>query len=140
VGSIFRTGDAAGISAIYLTGHTPTPLDRFGRPRKDVAKVALGAEKTVHWEYGADPAPIIKKLKNEGFFVVALEQAENAKDYKTVVPHEKTLIIAGNEVDGLPKEILDMSDEIAEIPMRGAKESLNVSVSVGIALFRILNI
>jgi len=140
VGSIFRTADALGISKIYISGYTPTPLDKFNRPRKDIAKTALGAEKTIGWVYGKTPEEIISKLKKEKFEVVALEQGENSIDYKKVKVSKKVLFIVGNEVDGIEKRILKLCDVVAEVPMNGKKESLNVSVAFGVALFRILNI
>jgi len=140
VGSIFRTADAAGVSKIYLTGYTPTPLDKFKRPRKDIAKVALGAEKTISWEHVPNIKILIKKLKREKMQIVALEQAENSIDYKTVKPKNSLAFILGNEVGGIEKSVLKECDEILEIPMRGKKESLNVSVAAGIVLFRVLNI
>lgn len=140
VGSIFRTADAAGVDCLYLTGFTPTPIDRFGRDRKDIQKSALGAEKTVHWEQKTRVIALIKKLKKEGFFVVAVEQASHARDYKTIKINHPIVFIFGNEVSGLSQKILNECDIIAEIPMSGKKESLNVSVAAGIALFRILNI
>lgn len=140
VGAIFRTADAVGITKIYLVNTTPTPLDRFGRVRKDVAKTALGAENTVPWEYLKDISTLLKKLKKEGFYIIAVEQSENSIDYKKVKPFQKTAIIVGNEVDGIPEKILSKCDCVAEVPMKGTKESLNVSVATGIVLFRILNI
>jgi tRNA G18 (ribose-2'-O)-methylase SpoU len=136
VGAIFRTADAVGVSKIYLSGYTPTSLDRFGRERKDFAKCALGAEKTVPWEYIESPIKLIKKSKIKGFKIIAVEQSEKSVDYKKVKLTNKTLVILGNEVEGVENEILKLSDTIAEIPMRGLKESLNVSVSAGIVLFR----
>ena len=73
VGSIFRTADGAGISKIYLVGVTPDPVDRFGRERKDLAKVALGAEKKIAWEHADELKNILKKLKKDGYQTVALE-------------------------------------------------------------------
>src|ERR1035437_8033595 len=87
VGAIFRTCDAAGISKIYLTGITPTPLDRFGRTRADIAKSALGAEKTVAWEFSQEIEPVLKKLKEEKFTIIAIEQSPKSLDYKKV--HEE---------------------------------------------------
>lgn len=139
VGSMFRTSDALGISKIYLTGHTPTPVDRFGNKRKDVAKVALGAEESVPWEYQEDPVLLVQELKKKGIKILAVEQDERAVDYKTVKVQEPTLFIFGNEVNGVTEELLSLSDTIAAIPMSGKKESLNVSVSFGIALFGMLN-
>jgi tRNA G18 (ribose-2'-O)-methylase SpoU len=135
-GAIFRTADAIGASRIYLSGFTPAPVDRFGQPRQDFAKCALGSEKTVAWEYMKSPARIIAALKKEGFQVVALEQTPDSIDYKKLKPALKCFVIFGNEVSGVSKNLLKTADIVAEIPMRGLKESLNVSVSAGIALFR----
>lgn len=140
VGAMFRTADAAGIDKIYLSGYSPAPLDRFGRKRMDMSKSALGAEEYVAWEYKKTISPIIAKLKKEGFYFVAIEQDDKAIDYKKVKTKNKNAFIVGTEVTGIPKNILNNCDVIAEIPMRGKKESLNVSVSLGVALFRILNI
>jgi len=140
VGSIFRTADAAGISKIYLTGHTPAPLDRFRRGRRDIAKTALGAEKTISWERTRRLGDLLKKLKKEKVFVVAVEQSPQARDYKKIKNKYPVAFLFGNEVKGLSKQILKKCDVIAEIPMKGEKESLNVSVAVGVVLFRILNV
>lgn len=140
VGAIFRTADAAGVSKIYLCGYTPTPLDRFGRKRKDIAKSALGAEEFVAWEQKKSVLPLIAKLKKEGFQIIAIEQDEKSVDYKKVKTKNKNAFIVGAEVTGIPKNILNKCDTIAEIPMKGKKESLNVSVATGIALFRMFNL
>jgi len=138
VGSIFRTSDALGVNKIYLCGCTPTPVDRFGRNRKDLAKVALGAEKDIAWEYVKDTAEILKKLEKEKYQIIAVEQADNSIDYKKVKPSDQTALVMGEEVNGIPKELLKLADVIAEIPMNGKKESLNVSVAFGIAGYQIL--
>jgi tRNA G18 (ribose-2'-O)-methylase SpoU len=140
VGSIFRTSDALGVNKIFLCGCTPTPKDRFGRERKDLVKVALGAEKSIEWEYFKTTEEAIKKLKKEKFQIIALEQSENSVDYKKVKVKGDTAIVLGEEVHGLNKKVLDLVDIITEIPMHGIKESLNVSVSFGVAAFRILNV
>lgn len=140
VGSIFRTADACGVNNIFLTGYTPAPIDKFGRADKQIAKTALGAEKNIAWEKVENISKLITKLKREKFYLIAIEQDKNSVDYKKVKAKDKTAFIFGNEVEGLPKNILEKCDVIAEIPMRGEKESLNVSVSAGVALFRILNI
>ena len=140
VGSAFRTSDAAGISCLYLTGYTPTPLDRFNRPRKDLAKVALGAEKNLTWEHAEDIFDLISKLKKQNYTIIAIEQNKNSVDYKSVLLPERSALIFGAEVEGLSQEVLKACDIIAEIPMAGKKESLNVSVALGIALFRMLNL
>lgn len=139
VGAIFRTADAVGISKIYLCGTTPTPIDRFGRKRNDLHKSALGAEEYLEWEYVESTLDLVKKIKEDGLKIIALEQDERSIDYKEIKVSENTAIILGTEVTGLDKEILDLCDIIAEIPMDGKKESLNVSVATGVFLFRILN-
>ena len=138
VGAMFRTADAAGVNKIYLTGYTPTPLDRFGRKRKDLAKSALGAEEFVPWEYKKLVCPTIAKLKREGYQVIAIEQEKNSIDYRKIKTRNKNVFIVGAEVTGIPRNVLDKCDVIAEIPMHGKKESLNVSVALGIILFRTL--
>src|SRR3989338_7011612 len=140
VGAMFRTADAAGIDKIYLTGYTPAPLDRFGRKRRDLAKSALGAEEFVPWEQKKNIIPLLKKLKKKKYFIIAIEQDEKSVDYKKVKLKNKNAFIVGPEVTGIPKNVLQKCDVIAEIPMKGKKESLNVSVAFGIALFRILNL
>ncbi len=137
VGSIFRTADAAGVSRIFLSGYTPTPLDRFGRPQKDIAKTALGAEGYIPWEHSASPVRLISKLKKEGWDIVGVEQDARAHDYRSFKTKGKTVLVFGNEVAGLSKEVREKCDSLIEIPMRGRKESLNVSVTAGIILFSI---
>jgi tRNA G18 (ribose-2'-O)-methylase SpoU len=139
VGAMFRTADAVGVSHIYLSGYTPAPLDRFGRPVKEITKTALGAELTIPWEYCKDPTVIITKLKTEGFVTLGIEQDERAVDYKTYTPPEKTLVLVGSEVEGLSVDLRALCDVLCEIPMHGEKESLNVSVAFGIALFRLFD-
>lgn len=136
VGSLFRTAETIGISKIFCAGTTPTPLDRFGRARPDFAKVSLGAEKTVAWEYVANTMTAVRRLKKAGYKVVALEQHEESIDYKDFMPAEHQAVIVGNEVDGVSSTVLKHADAIAEIPMRGNKESLNVAVATGVVLFR----
>jgi len=138
VGAIFRTADAIGISKIYLVGCTPRPNDQFGRIQKDITKSALGAENFIDWEYKKSLSILIDKLKKDGYFIIAIEQDKKAVDYRKIKIKNKVAIIMGPEVTGIPKKILDKVDTIAEIPMYGKKESLNVSVAAGIALFRIL--
>ena len=138
VGSIFRTSDALGVDKIYMSGFTPTPIDKFNRPRKDVSKVSLGAEKSVDWEYITDPKKLIKKLQKKGVEIVGIEQSSQSIDYKKVKTKKSVLFVMGDEVEGIEQSILSMCDMVAEIPMRGNKESLNVSVAFGVALFRIL--
>lgn len=144
VGSMLRTADAVGVSKVYITGYSPTPLDKYGRKRKDIAKTALGAEDSVPWEYKKSLPLLIKKLQKEGYRVIALEQDEKSIDYRKLdtifggKATKKLALIVGNEVTGLEEKILRECDAIIEIPMQGKKESLNVAVACGIALFRIL--
>jgi len=137
VGSIFRTADGAGVSKIYLTGYTPEPKDRFGRWRKDISKVALGAEKLIPWEKQKDIISLIKALKKDGFKIIAVEQDKKSLNYKDLKLQTKQAFIFGNEVGGIEKSILKQADLIIEIQMKGKKESLNVSVTAGIILFNI---
>ena len=133
--SIFRTADGFKVSKIILIGTTPTPIDRFKRKRQDFAKVSLGAEDMVSWKYEKEIGAVISKLKAGGFQIIALEQTPNSKDLKSLPKPDKFAVIVGNEVAGVSKEALDASDVVAEIPMLGEKESLNVSVAAGVALF-----
>lgn len=136
VGSIFRTADAAGVAKLYLCGITGSPLDRFGNVRPDVAKVALGAEKTVAWEKAVGTVAVLKRLKAEGYKILALEQSGNSIPYyKLQTAYNKVALVLGNEVKGLPPSILKLADKVLEIPMKGQKESLNVSVAFGVAVF-----
>lgn len=139
VGAIFRTADAVGIDKVYLVGCTPRPTDQFGRIQKDIAKSALGAETWVKWEYKEELIPLIKSLKKKGYEIVALEQNEKSIDYRKYKKSQKIALILGEEVYGIDKKILKNCDKIIEIPMHGKKESLNVSVAAGVALFRIID-
>lgn len=135
--SLFRTADCAGVSKIYLVGTTPTPVDRFKRPRTDFAKISLGAEKSVPYEYISSVEKLIARLKIDGFEIVALEQSKTSIDYKEYFLAGKAVLILGNEVTGVSEEVLRQCDAVVEIPMRGKKESLNVSVAGAVAVFRI---
>lgn len=138
VGSIFRTADAAGVAKIFLTGYTPTPLDRFNRERTDFVKVSLGAEKSVPWETAAQLTPVLKKLKKDGYAILAIEQSKNSTPLFNYKPAGKKIaVVMGNEVLGISPQSLKYADHVLEIPMHGKKESLNVSVAAGIALFHI---
>ncbi len=135
VGAIFRTADAVGVSKIYLTGYTPSPVDAFGNYRKDISKTALGAEKYIPWQKLRYIAVIIKKLKKEKVQIVALEQSKKAVDFREFRPRYPLALILGNEVRGLSKTLLRKCDKIIQIPMSGKKESLNVAVAAGVVLF-----
>lgn len=137
VGSIFRTADAAGVKKIFLCGITPSPLDRFKEVRADFAKVALGAEKYIAWESAKTTGAVVKRLKEEGCEVFAIEQSKRSMPYYAarLARDAHVAIIVGNEVKGLPPSILRSADRILEIPMMGKKESLNVAVAFGIVVF-----
>jgi tRNA G18 (ribose-2'-O)-methylase SpoU len=144
VGSIFRTADAFGITKIYLTGYTGTPANPIHQ--KKIAKVALGAEKWVAWEYKPSAVRLIKKLKEQKVKIIALENNISLSLNSSLLrgkgrvgllykfkPKFPLALILGEETKGVPKAILKLCDEIIEIPMKGKKESLNVSVAFGIA-------
>lgn len=137
-GSIFRTAEGLGVSKIILVGTTPAPVDRFGRKRADFAKVSLGSEDMIEWEYAKSIKPVLKDLREQDFQIIALEQTKESVDIKKFKPVEQFALIVGNEVDGVSKEALEMANVTIEIPMQGQKESLNVSVSTGIALFTLM--
>ena len=137
--SIFRTAECLGVTKIMLVGTTPAPLDRFGRKRSDFAKVSLGSEDLVEWSYFNDIGPAIMSLKDDEFQIIALEQTnESRDDLKSFKTRDQFALIVGNEVDGLSKRAIESAEVALEIPMRGKKESLNVSVATGIALFMLI--
>ena len=139
VGAIFRTADCAGVEKIYLTGYTPAPVDRFGRKRADFHKSALGAEDSVLWEQCEDIAKLKHELGIMNYEWIALEQDIQAIDYGAYKPAKDFALIVGNETEGLPQEVLNICDKIIEIDMKGKKKSLNVSVALGVALFRLID-
>lgn len=148
VGSIFRTADAAGIEKIILCGYTPAPIDKFGRKNSKLSKAALGAEDFVKWEKVGTLKKAVQELKNgkmEKWKIIGIEQNKKSVNYRELkkILNLKSRIINlalvfGNEVSGLSKKDLELCDLIAEIPMKGRKESLNVSVSAGIVLFSLI--
>ena len=141
VGSIFRTADAVGVEKIYLCGITPKPVDEFGKPRQQLTKVSLGAEKYVEWEYCKSTARLIDKLKKEKYKIFAVEQSKKSTPYNTTASGSgrKIVLVLGNEIKGLPQSILSRAERILEIPMKGRKESLNVAVAFGIIVFHLIN-
>ncbi|OGG43840.1 hypothetical protein A2841_03285 [Candidatus Kaiserbacteria bacterium RIFCSPHIGHO2_01_FULL_48_10] len=137
VGAIFRTADAAGASKLYLVGYTPAPVDRFGRKNTELIKASLGAEAYVAWEQRKEITELITELKKERVRIVAVEQSPTSLPYMGVRWGGGMAFIFGNEVEGIPKNVLTACDAVIEIPMRGKKESLNVSVAAGIVLFKV---
>ena len=131
VGSLFRTADGAGVEKLFLCGETGAP------PRAEIAKTALGAEGSVPWEYWMDTKECLAKLKKEGVRIVALELTPRSIDYRKFVAKGPVCLVVGSEVGGIPDSILELCDEAIRIPMRGTKESLNVSVAFGIAVYEL---
>jgi len=131
VGAIFRTADGAGVDKLYLTGYTPCP------PHVQIDKVSLGAEKWMSWEYRKQTGRLLKELKQIGYTIVALEQTKNSESIFTWKPEFPLVLVLGNEKTGVPKSLLAYCDQAIEIPMHGKKNSLNVSVATGIAMYHI---
>ena len=129
VGSFFRCADVFGISKIYLCGYTGTP------PRKEISKVALGAEEIIDWEHKRSALRLVKRLQQSGVLVVALETGAKAVRLDDFKPRYPLAVVVGNEVEGVSAEILKAVDKIVTIPMVGKKESLNVSVAAGVAMY-----
>lgn len=130
-GSIFRTADAFRVHHLYLCGHTPTP------PHKEIHKTALGATDSIDWSYQKDALSCVEKLKEQGYFVAAVEQTDSS----VALPHfspandQKIAIVVGNEVEGVDLEVLKLADVVLEIPQYGTKHSFNVSVCTGMVLY-----
>ena len=151
VGSIFRTADAAGVCKILLCGYTPAPIDRFGRENKALIKVSLGAEKNIEWHKFSNLKKAVDYLKNQknhplgngfsGFKIVGIEQSKKALDYRKIKKNnfKNIALIFGNEISGLLKKDLKLCNFVAQLPMFGKKESLNVSVCAGIVLYSLLD-
>lgn len=132
VGSIFRTSDGAGVSKLYLCGTTPCP------PHEKISKTALGAEEIVLWEYNKQIWRVIDRLKKEGYEIIGIEKTGQAKDVSSYKYHKPVALIFGNEVEGIGRNIIDKCDRVLSIPMQGQKESLNVSVAFGVAVYLIV--
>ncbi len=135
VGSVFRTADSFGLSEVVLCGITATP------PSREIHKTALGAELSVPYRYFEKTTSAIEDLKNNGFEIVAVEQAFNSVDLKDFKCCEgkNYAFVMGNEVDGVSREVLSICDKIVEIEQKGIKKSLNVSVAAGVVLWRVTN-
>lgn len=133
IGSAFRTADSFRVEKIYLCGICATP------PTAEIHKSALGAEFSVDWEYYKETIDVVKQLKDEGFTIISVEQAENSTmlDSFQLPENQKIALIYGNEVKGVEQAVVDASDICLEIPQYGTKHSLNVSVSIGITIWKI---
>ena len=131
IGSVFRTSDALLIENVMLCGITATP------PNKDIHKTALDAEKSVPWEYFEETEMAVRKLKEDGYQVWAVEQVENSVSLPDFMPQkdQKLALVFGNEVKGVQQSVVDLCDGAIEIPQYGTKHSFNISVSAGIVLW-----
>ncbi len=129
VGSIFRTSDGAGVEKIWLCGITGCP------PQPQIAKTALGAQNEVPWEHAKDIVPLVKKLKQQGYQIVLLEQMKESVPYQEFQPQAPVCLIVGNEIEGISQQIIDLCDAAIEIEMAGLKNSLNVAVAFGIVAY-----
>lgn len=135
IGSIFRTSDGAMIRKLYPCGYTPKP------PRKEIEKTSLGATGSVPWEYFRDPLEAIDKARTEGATICALEQTSDSIPYYEIrKKHFPVCLIVGNEITGVSHEVIQAADMAIEIPMYGMKQSLNVAVAYGIALFELVRV
>ncbi|MDQ3021402.1 MAG: TrmH family RNA methyltransferase [Bacteroidota bacterium] len=133
VGAIFRTSDGAFIEKLYLTGYTPFP------PRKEIEKVALGSTESVPWEYHKDPVEIVKKLKAQKINIAVLEITDKKNLIWNIDKNDFPLcLVLGNEISGVSKEIIELADTSFELPMLGMKQSLNVSVAYGVAVYEMV--
>lgn len=135
VGSAFRTADAFRISKVYLTGITGTP------PHREINKTALGATESVEWTYAADCVQLIQELREEGWRILAVEQADQSINLLEFEPreNEKYCFVFGNEVEGVSEGVIAQSHGVLEIPQFGTKHSLNVSVAIGVVLWDYLS-
>jgi tRNA G18 (ribose-2'-O)-methylase SpoU len=142
VGSLFRTADSLGVEKLYLVGTSghPHPEEPWRRDHQKLHKTALGAEQTVTWEYHETIDPLIKKLRTDNYQIIGLELTKTSRSLASWEGQNRPLaLIIGNEITGIPNEILAMSDLTLHIPMHGNKESLNVSVAFGMAVFWLIN-
>lgn len=135
VGSAFRTADSFGIEKIYLVGITGTP------PHRDINKTALGATETVDWEHHQNAVDLVRKLKTEGYQIIAIEQVDKSitLPYFLPISTKKYCFVFGNEVNGVTLDIIEKADQVVEIPQFGTKHSLNVSVAMGVVLWDYLS-
>ena len=130
VGSIFRTADAFLIKKIILCGITACP------PNKEIQKAALGSTETVDWVKTSETLKTVKDLKEKGYHIIAVEQTEDSTYLQSTEKHEKPIaLIFGNEVKGVSQQVINISNQIIEIPQFGTKHSLNISVSAGIVIW-----
>ena len=132
VGSVFRTSDAFLIENIILCGITATP------PNKEIRKAALGASDSVNWEFQQNTIDAATNLKNNGYHIMGIEQADKSSKLNDFTLANKPIaIVMGNEVKGVSQEVINICDEVIEIPQFGTKHSLNISVTTGIVIWEL---
>ena len=132
IGTMFRTADALGVDRLFLTGYSGQP------PRKEISKVALGAEESVEWQHYKSLSYLIKKLKKDGVKIIALETSDQAINYLDFKPKFPLALLLGNEVRGVSEVMLKQVDTTISLPMNGIKESLNVGVAMAVAGYHII--
>jgi 23S rRNA (guanosine2251-2'-O)-methyltransferase len=133
VGAVFRSADGIGASGVILTGFTGKP------PRREISRVALGADENVPWTYYSRGAEAIVDLRKHGISVVALESTDDSRNFREAKFDFPVAFVAGHEVEGVTPETIVACDFAVHIPMMGTKTSLNVSVAAGIALYGLLD-
>ncbi len=146
IGSIFRSCEGFGVKRIYLTGYSPYPKLRndrrlphvYEKLTKQISKTALGAEKYLDFTYHDDLSKLITNLKSEGYLIAGLEQDKNSILLNEFKAPSKLALIVGEELKGLTPKIRNQCQALLEIPMFGKKESFNVSVATGIALYSLV--
>jgi 23S rRNA (guanosine2251-2'-O)-methyltransferase len=143
IGSLFRSCDGFG-AELALVGISPQPIHNndsrlphlAAKTDSAIAKTALGAEKTVRWCYFETLEICCEALRKDGFKIFAIEQSVSSKDISELEIEVDTALVLGREVEGLTSQELAMCDEVYEITMKGQKESFNVAVTAGIALYQ----
>lgn len=131
IGSIFRTCDAIGTKKIYLCGITAQP------PHREIRKTAIGASESVDWEHQQNASDVVSKYRKLNYSIVSVEQTSESVSLENFCFKKKTVLIFGNEVDGVSQKLIDLSDLSLEIPQWGTKHSMNISVCVGIVLWNL---
>lgn len=146
IGSLMRTAEGLGVEKMYITGYSPYPsvagdtrLPHIARKvSARIEKTSLGAQASLDWEYSAEIWPVIAKLKEQGYLIAALEQTADSIDLSSFDPPDKIGLIAGSETRGLDDDVINACYATLQIPMAGKKESFNVAVAVGIALYHLI--
>lgn len=132
IGSIFRLGDAVAVKKIFICGNSEYP------PSSRIHKAAVGTEEWVDWEKYDNTLDIIKKLKKQGVQIISIEQDKRSTDYTTLTQKIKfpIALVVGHETNGVSKKVIDLSDQIVEIPMFGVNKSINVWGSLAIITYK----